>query len=393
MSVYISKTGYVKVGDHWDMSLSDLAYLASSKVLKEEKVSPDALIVANALSEVSSSQGNLGAIISDALNLTGIPAYRVEAAGASGGAAVSLGFNLIRSRQAKRVLVIGVEKMRDLDPAKVMLAQGLSENADFSQFFGISMAGMNALLTRLYMHEYGVTREKLSTFPVIAHRNSSTAEHAQFKRKFTSDEVSRSDAVADPLRVLDCAPVGDGAACVLLTSDELADSTTPRKESVEILSSESSSGIVNYFERKNMLHFSATSVATQKALKRANHSIDDMDFIEPHDSYSEITALSLEAMGLSKQGKACDDALSGTFDLNGRMPISTFGGMKGRGYPVGAAGVYQFCEAFMQLTEKAGFNQVPNARMGLIHNMSGIDASVFVHVLATAKKADKAERR
>jgi acetyl-CoA C-acetyltransferase len=382
MSVFISRIGLTKVGDHWDKSLSEIAFSASKKILKEESSPPEAIIVANALSELSSSQGNLGTIIADALDLQGVPAYRVEAAGASGGSATNLGFNLIKAGQMKSVLVLGVEKMRDLDPARVMQAQGLSENADYSQFFGISIAAMNALLARLYMHEFGVTREKLSAFPVVAHRNSSTAEHAQFKKKFTAEEVSRSEAVADPLRVLDCSPVGDGAACALLVSEDRL-SAEQRKQSVEILASESSSNVVNFFERGKMLHFGATQAASQKALKKAHLSLEEIDFLEVHDSYSELTALSLESMGLSKLGKACDDAHSGRFDLNGQFPISTFGGMKGRGYPVGAAGVYQVCEGFMQLTERAGFNQVPNAKFGLVHSMSGIDSSAIVHILGS----------
>jgi acetyl-CoA C-acetyltransferase len=376
------------VGDHWDESISEIAFQASKKLLKEETAPPDAIIIANALSELSSSQGNLAAIIADALDLKGVPAYRVEAAGGSGGCAINLGVNLIKGGQMKSVLVLGAEKMRDLDPAKVMQAQGLSESADYSQFFGISIAAMNALLTRVYMHEYGVTRERLSAFPVVAHRNSSTAEHAQFRKRFTNEEVSRSEAVADPLRVLDCAPVGDGAACALLVSEDKL-GPEQRKSAVEVLATESSSNVVNFFDRPKMLHFSATEAATQKALKRAHLSMEELDFLELHDSYSELVAISLESMGLSKQGEACNDAASGRFDLNGQFPISTFGGMKGRGYPVGAAGVYQVCEAYMQLTERAGFNQVPNTKFGLVQSMSGIDSSAYVHVLGFAGRSSR----
>ena len=378
--MFIERVGYTKVGDHWNSSLTDLAFEASKGILKESDSSsrPDAIVVANALSEVSSSQGNLGGIVADALGLNGIPAYRVEAAGASGGSALNLGVNLIRGGDAKRVLVLGVEKMRDLDPGKVMLAQGLSENADYTQFFGVSIAAMNALLARIYMEQFGVAREKLSAFPVVSHRNSSTADHAQFKKKFSAEEVSRSEIVADPLRVLDCAPVGDGAACVeLVAEDELAGGA-----SVKILSSECATNIVNFFERHDMVHFDAADAAVKKALGKAQLPMEKIDFLEVHDSYSELTAVSIESIGLSKPGKACDDAASGRFDLNGQYPISTFGGMKGRGYPVGAAGVYQVCEAFLQLTEKAGFNQVPNARVGLTLSMAGIDSSAYVHVLS-----------
>ena len=341
-------------------------------------VKPDVVIVSNTYAELTSSQSNLGPLIADALGLENVEALSVESSGASGAAAVHVAVSMIGSGQAKSVLVVGVEKMRDLEPAKLVGIQGLSSNAEYSQFFGISFASLNALLARIYMNEYGVSREKLSAFPVIAHRNSSTAEHAQFRKKFTSEEVSRSELVADPIRVLDCAPVGDGAASLLLVGDELASS---EKSPVRIAASETSSYGSNVFERHRILHFSSTESATKRALKRSGKSISDIDFLEIHDSYSILAALEMEAMGLSKPGDSCVDAEGGKFDLHGKYPISTFGGMKGRGYPVGAAGVYQFCEAFAQLTGKAGTNQVPDSETGLLQTMSGIDESSYVHIL------------
>ncbi len=384
MPPYITQVGFTKVGDHWAKSLSDLTFEASRKMLKSESDEPDALVVANALGEISSSQGNMGALIADGLELEDVPAYKVDASGASGAEAINVATNLINSGQSKKVLVVGVEKMRDLEPSKVMLAQGLSENADYSQFFGITFAAMNALLARMYMHEYQVPRDKLSAFPVIAHKNSSTAEHAQFRKKFTAEEVSRSEIVADPLRVLDCAPVGDGAACAILSSGEEM-SNSQKKEAVAILASDSSSNRLNFFDRERMLRFGATYSAVKKALARAHMSLVDVDFIELHDAYSEAAALSSEAIGMSKPGKACLDAASGKFDLDGEFPISTFGGMKARGCPIGAAGVYQICEAFLQLTEGAGSNQVKNASRALVHGMSGLDSLAFVHVLSSGR--------
>jgi len=327
---------------------------------------------------LTSSQSNLGPLIADALGLENVEALSVESSGASGAAAVHVAVSMIGSGQAKSVLVVGVEKMRDLEPTKLVGIQGLSTNAEYSQFFGISFASLNALLARIYMNEYGVTREMLSAFPVIAHRNSSTAEHAQFKKKFTKEEVSRSELIADPIRVLDCAPIGDGAASLLLVGEEFAGADKPF---VRIAASETSSFGANVFERHNMLHFSSTEAATKRALKSSGKSISDIDFLEIHDSYSILAALEMEAMGLSKPGTSCIDAESGKFDLHGKFPISTFGGMKGRGYPVGAAGVYQFCEAFAQLTGKAGSNQVPKSGIGLLQTMSGIDESSYVHIL------------
>ncbi|MDA4111535.1 MAG: hypothetical protein OK439_03290, partial [Thaumarchaeota archaeon] len=339
----------------------------------------------NAYSELTSSQSNLGPIVAAALGLENVRAFTVESSGASGGAAVQTAFDMISSNAIHSALVIGVEKMRDLDPLKLVGIQGLAENADYFQFFGISFSALNALLARLYMSHYDVSREKLSAFPVISHKNSSTAEHAQFKKKFTAEEVSRSELVADPIRVLDCAPVGDGAAAVLLVADK--QSEKDRSPVIQVAASESSSASSSFFQRNRMLHFGATEAATKKALRKSGMSLNDIGFFEIHDSYSIMAALIVEAMGLSKAGEGCSDASSGKFDLGGKHPISTFGGMKGRGYPVGAAGVYQVCEGYLQLSKKAGANQVPNSKSCLLQSASGIDASSYVHVLSRKEVA------
>ena len=377
MNVYVADIGYTKVADHWGKSLSELAFEACKPILDRLSFKPDALIVSNAYSEMTSSQSNLGPLIADEVGLENLEAFSVESSGASGATAVHVANSMIKSGQAKSVLVAGVEKMRDIDPAKLVGVQGLASNAEYSQFFGISFAALNALLARIYMTEYGVTRDNLSAFPVISHRNASTAEHAQFRKKFSKEEVSRSEIVANPMRVLDCAPVGDGAAAVLLVgSDQAGD------RSVQIAASESSSTGASVFERHHMVHFSSTEAATKKALKSAGKSMAEIDFAEIHDSYSILAALILEGMGISKSGRACLEAEAGKFDLNGELPLSTFGGMKARGYPVGAAGLYQFCEAFMQMNGKGGANQVRKAKCCLLQNMSGLDESSYVHILS-----------
>ena len=377
MSVYISDIGFTKVTDHWGKSISELAFESCKTILEKPEVKPDALIVSNAFSELTSSQANLGPLVADRIGLDGIDAFSVEPSGASGAVAVHVANSMIKSGNAKSILIVGVEKMRDIEPAKLVGVQGLSANAEYSQFFGISFASLNALLARMYMSEYGVSRDDLSAFPVISHRNSSTAEHAQFRKKFTKEEVSRSEIVSDPIRVLDCAPVGDGAASILVVNEDLKN-----ERSIRVAASEASSSGANIFDRSRILHFSSTESATKKALKAAEKTITQIDFAEIHDSYSILAALILEAMGASKPGESCRDAESGKFDLNGKLPVSTFGGMKGRGYPVGAAGVYQFCEAFMQVNGKGGSNQVKTAENCLLQNMSGIDESSYVHILS-----------
>jgi acetyl-CoA C-acetyltransferase len=377
LPVFIHDIGYTRVGDHWGKSIPELAFDASKDLLNDS-IRPEALIVSSSFPEITSSQSNLGPLIADSLGLVGIESFRIESSGASGGAAIHLACEMLESGRVASVLVVGVEKMRDLDPARLVQSQGLSENADYTQFFGVSFASVNALLARLYMKEFGVSRIQLSAFPAIAHKNSFSAAHAQFKRKFTVDEISRSEIVSDPLRVLDCAPVGDGAAALLLTKE-----THRRKGVVKIESSETVSSRVNFFERSEMFRFPSTEEATKKALMRAGTKLGEIDFFEIHDTYSILAALIVEALGLSKIGNACREAEAGKFDLTGENPISTFGGMKGRGYPVGAAGIYQACEAVIQLTGRSGSNQLHGARKCLLQSMSGIDSSAYVHILSS----------
>lgn len=383
MSVYVSKVGFTKVGDHWAKSIPELAFEASKKILEDHGEAPDAVIVSNAYAELTSSQANLGPIIAEALGLNNVRALTVEAAGASGASAIQVACDMISSKAIRSALVVGVEKMRDLDPLKLVGIQGLAENAEYSQFFGISFTTLNALLTRLYMSHYDISREKLSAFPVIAHKNSSTAEHAQFKKKFTTEEVSRSEMIADPIRVLDCAPVGDGAAAALLVDQE--QEKRGSSTGIRIAASESATAVSSFFQRNKMLHFAATEAAVKRALKKSGIPLSDMGFFEIHDSFSIMAALIVEAMGLSKPGEGCLDASKGKYDLNGEHPISTFGGMKARGYPVGASGIYQLCEGFMQLTGKAGSNQVRDTDSCLLQSASGIDASSHVTVLTRKK--------
>ena len=189
--------------------------------------------------------------------------------------------------------------------------------------------------------------------------------------------------IADPLRTLDCAPVGDGAAAVLVVGEKHLNS---EKQVVKIAASESASGRMNFFERVSICFDSLQpNPSRRKRLKKSGLSIDAMDFFEIHDSYSILAALVAEGLGLSKAGEACIDATNGKFDLTGKYPISTFGGMKARGYPVGAAGIYQICEAYMQVTGQAGQNQVRDAKNCLVHSMSGIDSSSVVHILSRSR--------
>ena len=380
---YVTSVGFTNIGDQWDKSIVDLAVEAARKALKgSPRVKPQQIIVGNMFSAVGASQEHLGALVASALGLSGIPSYKVEAACSSGGSAFNVGYSLVGSGAIDSALVVGVEKMRDLEPEEVSLALSMAESAEYTQFVGATFAALNGMLARYYMEQMNVTRDELSSIPVLDHANAVTAEHAQFRRAITPEVVSRSSMIADPLRLFDCAPVGDGAAAVVLTNDDAASSS--RGKIARVLGGAISTTEFSIYERKDMLDFKATRDAFNLALERASVPRKKLNLVEVHDAFSVVGALSLEAMGFSRRGMGSKDASQGKYNRDGELPINTFGGLKARGHPVGATGMYQIAEACLQVTGQAGKNQVDGAEFAATQNIGGVDTTSAVHVFGRA---------
>ena len=381
--VYVSSVGFTKINDHWEKSLLDLAVEAARGAMKgTPKVRPQQIFVGNMFSAISAGQEHLGALLASALGLAGVPALKVESACSSGGSAFNVAYSLVKSGALDSALVVGVEKMRDLESEEVSQAIAMAESAEYTQFVGASFASLNGLLARYYMEQLNVSRDELSSIPVIDHANAVTAEHAQFRRAITPDAVSRSSMVADPLRLFDCAPVGDGAAAALLVSDRAASGV--KKRMAEVLGGRIATNEFSFYQREDMLDFNATREAFKGAMAQAGLSPHKLDFAEVHDAFSVVGALSLEAMGFSKRGRGSKDAKEGKYSMGSEFPINTFGGLKARGHPVGATGVYQVAEVFLQLTDQAGKNKVEDADYAITHNIGGVDTTSVVHVFGRA---------
>jgi acetyl-CoA acetyltransferase len=380
---YVASVGLTSIGDQWDKSLLDLAVEAARGALKGSHVKkPDQIFVGNMFSAMGASQEHLGAMVASALGLSGTPAIKVEAACSSGGSAFNVAYNLVRSGAIDSALVVGVEKMRDLEPEEVSQALAMAESAEYTQFVGATFAALNGLLARYYMEELNVTRDELSSIPVIDHANAVTAAHAQFRKAITPEVVGRSQMIADPLRLFDCAPVGDGSAATLIVNDNAASGT--KKKMAEVLGGRISTNEFSLYEREDMLDFKATRLAFKEATAMAGVPPTKMSLLEVHDAFSVVGALSLEAMGYSKRGHGSRDAKAGKYSKGGEMPINTFGGLKARGHPVGATGMYQIAEAYLQLTDQAGKNQVEGAEYAATQNVGGVDSTSAVHVFGRA---------
>jgi len=381
--VYVNSVGVTTIADHWEASILDLAVEASRGALKGYgKKKPDEIIVGNMFSAVGARQEHLGAMLADGLGLSGIPAFKVESACSSGGSAFNVGYNLVRSGAVDSALVVGVEKMRDLEPEDVSQALAMAESAEYTQFVGATFAALNGLLARYYMEQMDVSRDELSSIPVIDHANAVTAGHAQFRKAISPEVVSRSAMIADPLRLFDCAPVGDGAAAVLLVNDNAASGT--KRKMAEVLGGKIATNDFSLYEREDMLDFKSTRLAFKGALEQAGLTRAKISLAELHDAFSVVGALSLEAMGYSKRGRASKDAKAGKYARGSELPINTFGGLKARGHPVGATGVYQIAEAYLQLTDQAGRNQVEGAEYAVTQNVGGVDTTAAVHVFGRA---------
>ena len=383
--VCIVGIGQIPVGEHWDLSIRHLAYEAISASMADAQTDRvDALYVGNMSSGPLSLQENLAASIADFCGLEGIEAVKAEAACASGGAALRIGYLAIASGIHDVVLVAGVEKMMDAQGPDVTAALSMAADAEYESVQGVSFTALNALLMQRYMYEYDVPEDGLAGFCVNAHARGMHNRFAMFQREISPAEYSNARVISSPLTILDSSPVCDGAAALVLTSTDLAknfgDGHGPNP--VRVVGSSVSTDTLAVHDRKDPMYLAAVEASTRKALEQAGMKRQDLDFCELHDAFSILSALSLEAMGYASRGTGWRLAEAGRIGPSGDVPISTQGGLKSRGHPTGATGIYQAVEAVNQLQGLGGGNQVPDASVGLIQNIGGSGASVVTHILA-----------
>ncbi len=370
----------LKVDEHWDKSLANLVAEVGLKALEAANLSSvDHLYVSNVYGESLQEQVNLGAVLSEELGLRSIVTTRVEAGGASGLAAVYAGAAAVKSGMAQAVLVVGVEKMSDGTLEEAISLATMEERQEYVGSLGLSQLAEAALLYKEYLRRYRVAAEDVAYFTVLSHENSSTAQHAQYQFKLSLENVLNSPYVAEPLHRLETTAPADGAAAIVILSDDLAKKVDAPKCLLTGLGS--ANDLVLPFDREDPLEMRSVADAGNHALKMAGLERTDIDFVELHESYSIMSPLSLEALGFVDRGEACLMAKKGKFSLSGELPINTFGGLKGRGHPVGASGVYGVVEAFMQLTGDASKNQLDRADAGLVESIAGLGSYAAVAVL------------
>ena len=360
--------------------LTDLFVEAAKQALGDagaDKI--DSIYVGNMMSGFLQNQEHLGALMATALGREGVPTYKVEGACASGGAAINAAVKGIVSGLEEIVLVGAVEKMSGYTTPEVTAGLMMAEDRVKVASTGVTFVGLNAMIAREYMHKYNVTHESIAQFPVLCHQNALDNPKAQFRKKISIEDVLHSPLVADPLRLLDCSGIGDGAAALLLAPKDLARrySDSP----IEVAASTVASDTLSLYQRPDMTTFQASKRASDRAYKMAGIRPEGINLLEVHDAFSVLGVMALEDLGFAEKGFGTKLLDEGQCARDGKVPTNSFGGLKARGHPVGASGAYQVAELALQLRNEAGKCQVPRAEVGLGQSVGGIGGTVTTHIL------------
>jgi acetyl-CoA C-acetyltransferase len=370
--------GQTKIGEHWEKSLREIggdAALAAMQDAGIEKV--DSLFVGNMLSPVVSGQNQLGTFFADWIGLWKQEAVKIEAACGSGAAAFRAALMAVASGDVESALVVGVEKMTDKAGRDVTAALATAADADYEVDQGVSFVGINALVMRRYMHEFGWKHEDFAPFSINSHANAMHNPYARLHEKITVEKFEKSSMVATPINLLDASPTGDGAAAMIIVPAE----KVARQPRIIVSASAAATDTIAVHSRKDPMFLQAAYLSSKRAYEMAGVTPADIDVFELHDAFSIMAALSLEASGFAEKGQGVRLALDNEISIQGRVPVCTRGGLKARGHPVGATGVYQLVEVVQQLRGECGKTQVDGARIGMTQNIGGSGATILTHIL------------
>jgi acetyl-CoA C-acetyltransferase len=379
--VAIIGVSQTKFGELWEKSFRDLIVEAGLKAVDDANIEGEdlgAMYVGNMSAGLFVQQEHIASLIADHSGLTPIPCARVEAACASGGLALRNGIMAVASGYHDIVISAGVEKMTDVVDPTPAIATASDQEWEAQQ--GVTFPSLYAMMAKRHMYEYGTTREQLAMVSVINHKNGAKNPLAQFPMEISVDAVLNSSIVADPLRLLDCSPVSDGAAAVILCPAEDAKKYTDTP--IYVKASAQASGTIALHDRKDLTTIDSTVHASRNAYKMAGIGPKDIDLVEVHDCFSINGLLAVEDLGFVEKGKGGIAIEEGMTELDGKIPVNPSGGLKARGHPLGATGIAQAAEIVWQLRGEAGKRQVDGAQIGMTHNIGGTGGTAAVHILS-----------
>jgi len=383
MKVAVLGAQTTKFGELWNNSPRALLKEAVSGALEESglKISDmDAIFVGNMLSGILGGQEHLGALVSEELGVS-IPSFKIEGACASGGLAMHQAVLSIISSYYEKVLVVGIEKMTDHKPEETTSAL-MGAGSDEERAAGATFPSLYALIARAHMEKYGTTEEQMAAVAVKNHYHASLNGKAQFTFPITIEQVLNSPCIAAPLKLLDCSPVSDGAAAVILSAESFA--LRNKKQNVKpvwITASQVATDSLGLAQRESLTSLKAVVSSSQKAYQQAGIKAKDIHVAEVHDCFSIAEIIAMEDLGFYHKGQAAKNIFMQKTRLGEKLVINTSGGLKASGHPVGATGVKQVVEITHQLQGKAGKKQVKGANIGLTHNVGGSGATAVIHIL------------
>jgi acetyl-CoA C-acetyltransferase len=383
MRVAIVGIGHSRFGRRTDVNIGELAFESIKQAVDDAGV--DKKDIGNVV--VGSAgmwyEESLPAVVvNEYAGLNGAGTMRVEAACASGSAALKAAYNTIVSGEGDLALAVGVEKMTEVDtPTSVeLIGRAGSYTWEFENY-GMTFPAYYALYAVAHMNRYGTTEEDMSRVSVKAHRYGAMNPLAQFQKEITLEKAMGSPVVAWPLKLYDACPLSDGSAAVVLASEEAARKLTDTP--VWIKGVGYSTDTANLSRREDYVGLGAAVKAARRAYAMAKVGPGDIDVATAHDCFTIAELMAYEDLGFCRKGEGAKMIRDGETEIGGRIPVNLDGGLKAKGHPIGATGVSMAVEITKQLRNEAGKRQAPIKNgIGLVHNVGGTGHYAYVTILS-----------
>lgn len=371
--------GHGVFGRRSDATVQELAFEAFRLAIKDAGISRDDLdaTVVAAVPEYH-KQRSVAGVVQEYLNLNPKPTWLTEVACASGSAAIRTAWMAIKSGLHQIVAVIGCQKMTELATAEILALMGRVGEVQWESIFGSTFPGYYAMFATNHMHEFGTTHEQMMQVAVKNHFYGSKNPNALFKKEVPLDKAMNSDPVASPFCVYDCCANADGAACVILADESRAKALSKKVVWLDGVGCATAS--MSVLRRPNLVGLPSAVEAGQQAYRMAKVTPKDVKVAEVHDCFTIAEIMAYEDLGFCKKGQGGKFIEEKRSYIGGEVAVNVDGGLKAKGHPIGATGVSMAYEIVKQLRGECGERQVPNADVGLTHNVGGIGQYTFVHL-------------
>ena len=338
----------------------------------------EGLVVGSVMPERTAFQSHISSLAAEALGIKpSALSARTEHMCASGTVGIRYAYAFIAAGLADLVMVLGVEKLNQPTGEEAILNMSAGVDREWEAAFGLTAPPCFALAAQRHMAEFGTTEEQLALVGVKNHNHAAKNPNAHFNKGATLDQVLGSRMIATPLRLFMCSPITDGAAAVILASEDRARELTDKPVWIRG-TGQALDGFQLTSLHEDYAHWPALKRAARTAYAMAGVGPHEVDVAEVHDCFAIAELIAYEELGFCHKGEAGPFAAAGRSDYGGDVVVNPRGGLIGCGHPLGATGVAQAAEIFVQLRDAAGGRQAPGAAIGLTHNNSGMGEHVVM---------------